>query len=76
VPQPGEAAKLNHLCAGLQAFFAHSRPALERLAAAWRAGRPINPAAAQAAPARTAKARPNEPCPCGSGRKFKRCCGA
>ncbi|NVL67770.1 SEC-C metal-binding domain-containing protein, partial [Escherichia coli] len=21
------------------------------------------------------RARPNEPCPCGSGIKFKRCCG-
>lgn len=21
------------------------------------------------------EARPNEPCPCGSGRKYKRCCG-
>lgn len=27
-------------------------------------------------PARSAKTGRNEPCPCGSGKKFKRCCGA
>ena len=27
-------------------------------------------------PARTAKVGRNEPCPCGSGRKFKKCCGS
>jgi hypothetical protein len=26
-------------------------------------------------PSKTRKARPNEPCPCGSGTKYKRCCG-
>jgi len=25
---------------------------------------------------RSTKPRRNDPCPCGSGRKFKRCCGA
>lgn len=24
---------------------------------------------------RTAKIKPNDPCPCGSGKKYKRCCG-
>jgi uncharacterized protein len=28
------------------------------------------------APVRTSKAGRNDPCPCGSGRKYKRCCGA
>jgi len=27
-------------------------------------------------PSRVRKARPNEPCPCGSGAKYKRCHGA
>jgi uncharacterized protein YecA (UPF0149 family) len=27
-------------------------------------------------PARRTKVGRNEPCPCGSGRKYKRCCGA
>ncbi|WP_211365126.1 SEC-C metal-binding domain-containing protein [Rhodovulum strictum] len=26
-------------------------------------------------PARRAKVGRNDPCPCGSGRKFKKCCG-
>ena len=27
-------------------------------------------------PTRTAKVGRNAPCPCGSGKKYKRCCGA
>jgi HEAT repeat protein len=30
----------------------------------------------EAEPARTAKAGRNDPCPCGSGKKYKKCCGA
>jgi uncharacterized protein len=30
----------------------------------------------RAAPARSAKIGRNDPCPCGSGRKYKKCCGA
>ncbi len=30
----------------------------------------------RAEPRRSAKVGRNEPCPCGSGRKFKKCCGA
>ncbi len=44
-------------------------PPLERLPEVIRAGR----AALQ--PPRSAKVGRNETCPCGSGRKFKRCCG-
>ena len=35
---------------------------------------PAGPVARPVDPARR-KTRPNEPCPCGSGRKYKRCCG-
>src|SRR5262249_14968362 len=31
--------------------------------------------AGRACPTALCAVRPNEPCPCGSGRKFKRCCG-
>ena len=53
-----------------------------------RAGRRVTRATARAAPAapagesRAAKQHPagktgrNQPCPCGSGKKFKKCCGA
>jgi uncharacterized protein len=55
---------LNYLCAGLKRFFLHSRAPIERIASRQQAPRP-----------RTAVGR-NDPCPCGSGLKFKKCCGA
>ena len=43
-------------------------------------GEPVQPAARPALPpgatARTAKVGRNAPCPCGSGKKFKKCCGS
>ena len=68
---------LNYLCAGFKRFFTHSRPHLERLAAVWRAGQPMERlmqevrAADQSA---TRQAGRNALCPCGSGRKYKKCC--
>ena len=32
--------------------------------------------AEESEPTRTAKVGRNDPCPCGSGKKYKRCCGA
>ncbi len=59
---------LNYLCAGLKRFFRHSREPLARLVARQR-----QPAAT---PTRVAnEVGRNDPCPCGSGRKFKKCCG-
>jgi hypothetical protein len=39
-----------------------------------RAGRDVEPVPGEAAP--KPKVGRNEPCPCGSGRKYKKCCGA
>jgi uncharacterized protein len=68
---------LNYLCAGLKRFFTHSRPWAEELAALRRARQPVE-RLGERVRAREAKAAPrvgrNDPCPCGSGRKFKRCC--
>jgi uncharacterized protein len=55
--------------------------ALPRLVAVigvfWREGESALFGAAPApAPARAQKVGRNEPCPCGSGKKYKRCCGA
>jgi len=70
---------LNYLCAGFKTFFGHTKPYFQELAALNQAGQPIEELTrrirereAQALP----KAGRNDPCPCGSGKKFKRCCMA
>ena len=55
---------LNYLCAGLKRFFLHSR-------ASGSNGIPQQPRAA--APREAGR---NDPCPCGSGLKYKKCCAA
>jgi len=73
---------LNYLCAGYKAFFHHVDRPMRFMAAELRAGRaPSNVMAAVAAldrslRTRVAAAGRNDPCPCGSGLKFKRCHGA
>ncbi len=68
---------LNYLCAGYKRFFSHALPYLERLADLRRAGE--RPEALmktlQAEDSKAGfKAGRNDPCPCGSGRKYKKCC--
>lgn len=65
---------LNHLCAGYKAFFHHvdaPMRAMGRLLAQGRAPAEIMGDYA----ARDAARGRNEPCPCGGGRKWKRCHG-
>lgn len=70
---------LNYLCAGYKHFFHHIDPAMRFMAAQLAAQRPpatvMQWIAAQDAHAAIAHARRNDPCPCGSGKKFKYCCG-
>ena len=68
---------LNYLCPGLKQFFTHSRPYFKKLALHLSAGQPIEsfirslkPDVAAAKP----KANRNDSCPCGSGKKYKKCC--
>lgn len=72
----GEAG-LNYLCAGYKRFFTHTRPYVARLADLWRAGQPpeglMNMVQAEDGKAWPRAGR-NDPCPCGSGRKYKKCC--
>ncbi len=73
---------LNFLCAGYKAFFTHIDRPMRIMAAELRAGRPpanvmLILAREEAALARQfATVGRNDPCPCGSGRKFKNCCGS
>jgi uncharacterized protein len=65
---------LNWLCEGLRAFFAHTEGRLRRMAAILARGGE----AAEIMPLLAEEARTtgrNDPCPCGSGEKYKRCCG-
>jgi uncharacterized protein len=69
---------LNYLCAGLKRFFTHSRPYWQQMASLAQAGQPIEQLMAIVRAEDLAKAPPkvrrNGPCPCGSGRKYKKCC--
>ncbi len=79
VPTPEGGPGRSYLCKAYQKIFSHMAPHLQIMADLVRAGRPaaeIMRLPAQPGPnrRRTAPGR-NTPCPCGSGRKYKRCCG-
>ena len=64
IQSPDGEPGLNFLCAGYKKFFAHSRPFFRKAAALAKSG--------QKPKERTGR---NDPCPCGSGLKYKKCCG-
>ena len=70
---------LNYLCAGYKMFFRHVDPWMRFMAAELAANRPpanvMQAIAARESRAALEDAGRNDPCPCGSGKKFKRCCG-
>jgi uncharacterized protein len=69
---------LNYLCAGYRAFFTHVDRPMRMMADLVRRGRyadEVMGLLAQERDALFAKAERNDPCPCGSGVKFKRCHG-
>jgi uncharacterized protein len=77
---PDGEAGLNYLCAGYKMFFRHVDPYMRFMAGELGDERPPanvmawvaagGPTAATGVPER------NAPCPCGSGKKYKKCCGA
>jgi uncharacterized protein len=77
VRSPDGEAGLNYLCAGYRRFFRHCLPYTERMAELLRSDRrPVELMGQLRAEERRAFAQVgrNDPCPCGSGRKFKKCC--
>jgi uncharacterized protein len=69
---------LNYLCAGYKRFFRHVDPYMKFMASELRQARPAANVMAWARDLRAAgNTRPgrNDPCLCGSGKKYKRCCG-
>ena len=71
---------LNYLCAGLKHFFTHVTLDMDVMAQLLNAGRPTEHIMEMIAHEEGRSGGPpasrNAPCPCGSGRKFKHCCGA
>jgi uncharacterized protein len=70
----------NHLCEGFKIFFSHAHERLLKLAEAWKNREAMEAREkqhARAVPQGNVNTKPgrNDPCPCGSGKKFKRCCG-
>jgi uncharacterized protein len=74
VRAPDGSPGLNYLCAGYRRFFTHCRPYTVQMATMDGGGRP----AARLVQPRAARTIPtpgrNDPCPCGSGLKHKKCC--
>ena len=70
---------LSYLCPGYKRFFAHVDPYMRFMAEELRHERPpanvMRWTGERDRRAAMAAAGRNDPCPCGSGRKFKKCCG-
>lgn len=64
---------VNHFCGAYKMFFDHAGPALQNIVDTWRKKQH-----ASGTPARTREKHPgrNQPCPCDSGLKYKKCCGS
>ncbi|MDF3127997.1 anaerobic sulfatase maturase [Kiritimatiellaeota bacterium B1221] len=70
---------LNYLCPGYKRIFNHMKPTMDIMCQLLRSQRPASDVmqvvAQQPDLAPMAPPKRNAPCPCGSGRKFKACCG-
>jgi len=78
MPAPEGGNNLNYLCPAYKLFFTHVHPCMEFMAAELRAERPPSNVMAWIKEGRTGGHKltgRNDPCPCGSGFKYKRCCG-
>jgi len=73
---PEGKARLNYLCAAYKRFFTHCQPFVTQLSAVWRKESLVQQK--QSAQVKDAQSTPkvgrNDPCPCGSGKKYKKCC--
>ncbi|MGZ4944253.1 MAG: SPASM domain-containing protein, partial [Halobacteriota archaeon] len=67
---------LNYLCAGYRAFFQHIDRPMRLMASLLRQGRAPAEVMTRGRPTISAHVGRNDPCPCGSGLKYKKCHGA
>jgi uncharacterized protein len=80
IDPPDGGPGLSYLCEAYKEIFTHMAPYLNIMADLVRTGRPA-PEVMRILRQQGMNKRPstpgrNSPCPCGSGRKYKRCCGA
>jgi uncharacterized protein len=75
VETPDGEPGLNYLCPGFKLFFHHVTEPMETMAGLLRQDRAPSEIMTAYATADARRGR-NDPCPCGSGRKWKRCHGA
>jgi uncharacterized protein len=79
---PDGESGLNYLCAGYKKFFHHIDPYMQGMAQLLQRGRPaadiMQLIARQESEEKQAQSWAtvgrNDPCPCGSGKKYKKCC--
>ena len=65
---------LNYLCSGYKHFFTHTRAPLQKLASLRKTDDPMERITGLLQDENIVTAGRNDPCPCGSGKKYKKCC--
>ena len=72
--------RLNYLCSGYSRIFKHMAPYMEIMSGLLRSERQaaevMNIMKGRRRQSQTKHVGRNDPCPCGSGKKFKKCCGS
>ena len=69
---------VNHFCGAVKMFYEHADSHLQRLAEEWKEKQRIEAGHRgdeNIKPLHSSKVGRNDPCPCGSGMKYKKCCG-
>ena len=77
IKTPDGEAGLNYLCAGLKQYFSYTAPFLRRMGEMWRTQGSIDGLMTELKK-KDVESQPqagrNDVCPCGSGKKYKKCC--
>lgn len=80
VDTPDGEGGLNYLCEGYRSYYSHVQPYLEKILALYVGGMSANDVMAELEKYEPGERRiwktasRNDPCPCGSGKKYKHCC--